>query len=206
MKNTKKIFIFTLFIIVLSMSLVGCGSEKASEAVVQTESTQSSVKDITEPIAETPILVTSAGQSADFDIAKTLLEKVGKEFESNGTMGVDDFGDNKALVVAVGGSSKGLGAAGIDPDDEIQRISDVIDSAKEQGIPVIALHTGGEGRRGTLSDKFVDAVLPKADYIVIVSTADMDGHMSGIAADNDIPMASVGTMADVIGVLSKTFK
>lgn len=187
---------------------VGCSSEApkqeaAASAVVET---QAEIKDIEEPIAELPMMITSAGQSADFDITKTLMEKAELTYEMNATITPDELGDAKTLVIAVGGSSKGLGAAGIDANDEVKRIDAVVKKAKDQGMKIVALHTGGEGRRGDLSDKFIEAVMPQADYMIVVSTGDKDGFISGIAMENGIPMASVDEIADVIGKLQNTFK
>ena len=57
--------------------------------------------------------------------------------------GADLPDDCKTLILAVGGSSKGLGAAGIDADQELARTDALISAAKEKGIIVLALHTGG---------------------------------------------------------------
>jgi hypothetical protein len=208
-KTIRQFWVMAL-ILTMVLSFTGCSKAdpevKINDETKANESAVTTTKDIIEPIAESPILITSAGQSADFEIVKTLMDKVGIGYESNGTVKAVDLGDFKTLVIAVGGSSKGLGAAGINPDDEILRVREVIAKAKEKGMVIVALHTGGEGRRGTLSDRFVNEVLPQANYIVAVSTGNMDGLFSDIATSNDIPMASVDTIADVIGVLLKTFK
>jgi len=195
-------------IVCTAVFFTGCSSEAEGKTASENTAveTQAAIVDIDAPIAELPMMITSAGQSADFDIAKTLMDKAGLSYDTNSTLQPGELGDIKTLVVSVGGSSKGLGAAGIDANDEVKRIESVVTEAKEKGIKVIALHTGGEGRRGDLSDKFVDGVMPLADYMIVVSTGDSDGYISGIAIENDIPMASLGQIADVIGALQKTFK
>ncbi|SDK91136.1 DUF6305 family protein [Natronincola ferrireducens] len=196
----KKI-IMIMLVVLICINILACGSEKPQEA---TDSI--SIQDITEAMAETPVLLTSAGQSADFDIAKTLMDKTGIDYEGNATITAGQLNNQATLMVAVGGSSKGLGAAGIDADDELKRVTEVIAKAKEDGMTIIALHIGGEGRRGTLSDRFINAVLPESDYIIAVATGDTDGLMSNIAVNNGIPMAKVDTIGEVIGILTKTFK
>lgn len=190
-----------MLVVLICINILACGSEKPQEA---TDSI--SIQDITEAMAETPVLLTSAGQSADFDIAKTLMDKTGIDYEGNATITAGQLNNQATLMVAVGGSSKGLGAAGIDADDELKRVTEVIAKAKEDGMTIIALHIGGEGRRGTLSDRFINAVLPESDYIIAVATGDTDGLMSNIAVNNGIPMAKVDTIGEVIGILTKTFK
>ena len=208
MKKFIKVSSVAVMLVCTAVFFTGCSSEAEGKTTSESTAveTQAAVVDIDAPIAELPMMITSAGQSADFDIAKTLMDKAGFVYDMNSTLQPGEIGDIKTLVVSVGGSSKGLGAAGIDANDEVKRIESVVAEAKEKGIKVIALHTGGEGRRGDLSDKFIDGVMPLADYMIVVSTGDSDGYISGIAIQNSIPMASVDQIADVIGALQKTFK
>ena len=106
----------------------------------------------------------------------------------------------------VGGSSKGLGAAGIDADGELARLEELMAGAKDAGLSIIAMHTGGEARRGDLSDKFITPVFEKADYAIVVSAGDEDGLMSGICAGAGIPMDVIGSISDVTTVLPAAFK
>lgn len=202
-----KLLVLVTLIGMMSVSFMSCSKESVdnSEETPAAE-VSNEVKDIEAAFAEGPIMITSAGQSADFDIAMTLMDKAEIEYKSNGVLQSTELGDNKTLVVAVGGSSKGLGAAGIDVNDELKRVEDVIEQAKTDGLNIIALHTGGEGRRGDLSDKFVNAVLPKANYIIAVSTGDSDGLLTELASQNDVPMSSVDTIVGVIESLKRAFK
>ena len=99
-----------------------------------------------------------------------------------------------------------MGAAGIDADGELARVGELIDGAKAAGVSVIAMHTGGTGRRGDLSDKFIQPIFEKADYAIVVSAGDEDGLMAGICADKGIPMDSIGSISDVTTVLPAAFK
>lgn len=144
------------------------------------------LKEISEAIAEGPVLLTSVGQSADVNVVQTLLKKCEIECEMNPTVTADGLDGYKTIVFAIGGSSKGLGAAGIDENQEIERVKSVIKKAEEQGLTIIALHIGGSARRGTLSDKFVPDALAAADAAIIVSEGDSDGMMKGIVTENGI--------------------
>ena len=116
------------------------------------------------------------------------------------------MGDSKTLVLAIGGSSKGLGAAGIDANQELERVNKLIAAADEKGMTIIALHIGGEARRGDLSDKFVPPSFEKADYAIVVADGNKDGLMSDLASKAGIPMDEVTTMADVVEPLKAAFK
>ena len=161
---------------------------------------------LTEAFAESPILVTSGGQSADYQMIGTVMGKIGMDYTVNNLATSADLGDAKTLIVVVGGSSKGLGAAGIDADGELARLAELIDGAKSAGLSVIAMHTGGEARRGELSDKFITPIFEKADYAIVVAAGDEDGLMAGICANAGIPMDSIASISEVTTVLPAAFK
>jgi len=71
--------------------------------------------------ADPPVLLTSAGQSADFQIIKVLLDRLRVPSTAKPLAKPDDLKDARTLLVAVGGSVKGLGAAGVDADQELAR-------------------------------------------------------------------------------------
>ena len=204
----KKKAIVVLMCAAISLAAAGCGQKAAPEggqAVTTAQAAgdaaqeQAEVQGLTEAIAEEPVLLTSAGQSADYEMVKTMLEK-------NSLATSADLDGVKTLMLAVGGSSKGLGAAGIDANGELERVTELVDAAKEKGIIVIAVHVGGEARRGELSDKFIAPSLEKADYAIVVADGDKDGLMKGIAAKAGIPFDEVSSMADVVPKLGAAFK
>lgn len=201
----------------LSMSVVACG-EKApagTDSSAGTGSTSGSagtsapaatVEGLKEAIAEQPILLTSVGQSADVEMVKSMLNKAEIKYTLTGLATSADIGDAKTLVLAVGGSSKGLGAAGIDADGELKRVNELIAAADEKGLTIIALHIGGEARRGELSDKFIAPSFAKADYAIVVADGDKDGMMVKLGSEAGIPMDVVKSMADVMAPLKAAFK
>ena len=68
------------------------------------------------------IALTSAGQSPDAMMVKVILKKMNVEADFDMALKPDAIKDHKALIIVVGGSSKGLGAAGIDQDQEKTRV------------------------------------------------------------------------------------
>ena len=119
----KKLAIAALCLSMAAGSLTACGGG-SSTAATQAPAAQETpaaggeaaasgdVKEITEAIAEGPIVLTSVGQSADVNVVQTLMKKCEIETDLNSTVTADDLGNYKTLVLAIGGSSKGLGAAG----------------------------------------------------------------------------------------------
>ncbi len=204
--------------LMLTVSLTACGggsSAPASSAAPAAPATSEAadgaaaggeVKGLEGPIAESPILLTSVGQSADVEMVKVMMDKGGLSPETNSLATEADLGDSKTLVLAIGGSSKGLGAAGIDANQELERVNKLIAAADEKGMTIIALHIGGEARCGDLSDKFVAPSFEKADYAIVVADGNKDGLMSDLASKAGIPMDEVTTMADVVEPLKAAFK
>ena len=197
----KKVLSFVLAgAMVLSLAACGDPGSTSGQAPGSAgSSTQvTEVTGLTEPIAETPALITSAGQSADASMLCDIETSIG----------ADSFDTSayKTLIIGVGGSQKGLGAAGVDADVEQERVDAVVAKAEEADMTIIVAHIGGSARRGELSDGFISAVSPKADYLLVVAGGDDDGLFTQIASENGIPMDTVETLADVGTVLPKAFK
>lgn len=155
--------------------------------------------------AELPILITSCGRSNDFQIVAKTMEKQKMEFTLNADAAEADLEGINTLIIVVGGSSKGLGAAGIDADGELDRVTKLLDAAKEKEITVIIMHTGGTARRGTLSDKFIEPVFPYADYAIVLADGDEDGLMQGICDENGIPLVMIEKLKELVDIMPELF-
>lgn len=152
-----------------------------------------------------PLLITSVGQSADGQMVRILAQRAGLNFTYDSVAGADALSGYKTVALVVGGSSKGLGAAGINLDQEEQRAQALIDAAKSSGIAVIVMHVGGEARRGDLTDRFVRVSAPKADYMIVVAEGNMDNLFGQIAGDS-IPIDYPGSVGEAGGYLKAAFK
>ena len=113
---------------------------------------------------------------------------------------------SKSLVLAIGGSSKGLGAAGISAESELARAKAVIAEARKLGMKIVGIHVGGEVRRGELSDKFIQAAVPQCDYLIVVAEGNKDGLFTKLCGTAKIPMDSVDKITLAGDPLAKAFK
>ncbi|GHV51186.1 hypothetical protein AGMMS49579_06020 [Spirochaetia bacterium] len=157
--------------------------------------------------ADKPAVLTSVGQSADFEMVRVLLTRARFDFRTDPLIGAAGLGTaDKTLILVVGGSSKGLGAAGISAETELERTNALIKKAREMGLKIIALHVGGEGRRGTLSDVFVRAAVPASDYVIVVGDGDKDGLIAGLARSAGIVLQKVDKISAVSAPLIAAFK
>ncbi len=155
---------------------------------------------------EPPLLLTSAGQSPDVQLAVVLAKRAGIEHTLAKLAVAKDLAGAKTLGLVVGASLKGLGAAGIDTAKEKERVKTLLAEAAKKGIPVLFLHLGGDQRRGELTDAMVADYLPSAQLAVIVKSADSDGLFSKICKERGIPLVAVEKTADAAEVLKGAFK
>ena len=159
-----------------------------------------------EPRFEPPILLTSAGQSAEVQLAAVLLKRTGLAYDLVKTAEPKDLAGKKTLIFVLGTSLKGLGAAGLDLDQEKKRVGVLLDEAKAQSTPIMCLHLGGEARRGTLSDELIEAVLPSAQAAIVVITGNKDGFFTQITEAGSIPLIEVERAADALQPLKDAFQ
>jgi len=157
--------------------------------------------------ADKPAVLTSVGQSADMEMIRVLLTRSGITFKANALIQANDLATgDKTLILVVGGSSKGLGAAGISAEDELKRAQALVQKAKSLGMKIIALHIGGDARRGSLSDEFIKFAVPVADYVIVVSEGDKDGLFANLTNQSKIPYTKVERISAVQAPLAAAFR
>ena len=157
--------------------------------------------------ADKPAILTSIGQSADMEMIRVLLTRAGIPFKGDAVIQANELGSgDKTLILVIGGSSKGLGAAGISVEDEMKRTQALVSQAQTLSMKIIAVHVGGEARRGSLSDGFIKYAVPLADYVIVVSDGDKDGLISGLARDAKIPINKVDRISSVGAPLAASFR
>lgn len=152
-----------------------------------------------------PLLITPAGQSADSQLASVLAKRAGLTATLSKLAAAADLEGHKTLVLVLGASMKGLGAAGLDRNKEIERVRALIAGAKAKNVPVLALHLGGEQRRGELTDDMVKEFLPAAKMAIILKSGNKDGLFTQICTDRNIPLVEVERTADAAGPLKAAF-
>jgi hypothetical protein len=158
------------------------------------------------PSFEQPILITSAGQSAEVQIASVLAKRAGLESSLSKLATAEDLADKKTVALVLGASLKGLGAAGLDVDEEKKRIRSLIKEAEAQNIPLLCLHLGGEARRGQLTDDLITSFLPSARLALVLASGNKDGLFSRICEENSIPLIEIEKTIDALDLLKQVFQ
>ncbi len=152
-----------------------------------------------------PVLISSAGQSADVAIAGMLCKKLSLQAKSQPLAKPADLQGIGTLMVVSGFSTKGLGAAGVSKEQEMERVKALLDAAREKKIRVITLHIGGKARRGGQSDDFNRLAAEASERLIVVRTGDEDQFFSSLAAGKKIPIDLVDKISDAMQPLGKIF-
>jgi hypothetical protein len=148
------------------------------------------------PVFATPGLLTSSGQASDVVVVKALLNtKLKLGLTVKPVAGPEDLAGMKCLVVVVGASVKGLGAAGLDMEKETARTVALLQAARAQKLPILVMHTGGESRRGKTSNDLIQVVVPEADHVVVVASGNKDKLFQTLAGKRETPVVEVETLA-----------
>jgi hypothetical protein len=168
--------------------------------------------------AKPPVLLTSCGQSPGPVIIKVVLQKINIPYELVPLATVVDLQKNKeglpfgSIIIVMGASLKGMGAAGISIDDEIKRISQLIQEARKKGITIIGAHVEGMKRRAqgasagdTTDEQSIDAVAPNSDILLINKEGNADGRFTLIAESKKIPLIEVEKNLELVSELRKLY-
>jgi len=165
--------------------------------------------------ARPPILIASCGQSNGPNMISVLVRKAGLEYELNPLATIADLKAKpyKSLIITMGSSLKGMGAAGIDIDDELQRTAALIAEARKLKIAVLGAHIEGMKRRAqgaeagdTTDEQTIDLVAPQSDLLLVWKDGNSDGRFTTISKQNKIPLVEVEKQIDLVKELEKIFK
>ena len=176
------------------------------------------------PQAQLPVLITSCGQSPGANMLKAIFMRAKLEHESPAyelIMGAtpDDLKTAadagrpfKSIIIVMGASLKGMGAAGISIDDELDRTAKLIQASQDQGITIIGAHIEGMKRRsqgaapGDNTDELsIDAVAPNSDLLIINQDGDSDGRFTNIAKQKNLSMLTVTKNLELLEVVKKIY-
>lgn len=157
------------------------------------------------PRFQPPALITSAGQNAEVQMVAVLAKRANLDHQLNKMATAQDISNFKTLLLVLGASLKGLGAAGLDTNKEMERVKGLVAAAQQNNIPILCLHLGGEERRGAQSDEFIKAFLPMARMAIVVKSGNKDGLFTQICQEKKIPLLEIEKITDALEPLKKAF-
>jgi hypothetical protein len=169
--------------------------------------------------AELPVLVTSCGQSIGPTTIKVVLQRLKMAYEIDPLATPETLQAKakagqpyKSLIITMGASLKGMGAAGIEIEDELARATALIAEARKTGVKVIGAHIEGMKRRSqgaaagdTTDEQSIDAVAPNSAILVVLKEGNADGRFTVISQAKKIPLIEFEKTMDLIPALEKLF-
>ena len=209
MKRTSRLISMTiaLSLLLLSVSLAPAAQQKGGNPAAAPQK------------ASLPVLLTSCGQSPGPMQFEIFLKRLNMDYVYKGDATAADLSSKspagapiKSVIIVTGASLKGMGAAGVSIEDEINRIRALIAAAKKQNIKIIGAHIEGMQRRaqgaapGDNSDEMsIDAVCPQASLLIVKKEGDADGRFTTISKGMNIPMISYEKSMELESVLKALF-
>jgi hypothetical protein len=181
-RTMKCVELSVVGVVGLAGLLMGGGELRAQESPVQ---------------AELPVLLTSCGQSPGPERVKFFLGRLDFAYEFLEQATAQDLADGsfESVIIVTGASLKGMGAAGVSMQDELERTAALIAEAKRQGITIIGAHVEGMSRRaqgaapGDNSDEqSIDAVMPESALMIVREDGNEDQRFSIISENAGIPL------------------
>lgn len=204
-KHNMRWIMLAVVCVLMGAFLTGCGGEKKAAAPAAGKAAPATATSgLKKAEFEQPALIVSIGQSADAQMVKALAERNGLKYKYEVAAKANALGDAKTLIMVVGGSSKGMGAAGVNLAQEEEREKALLAAAKEKKVKVIAVHVGGAARRGELTDRFIP-LLKDVDYFIVVADGDKDKAFTK-ATGGKLPIDFPGNIAEVGKFLKAAFK
>ena len=156
-------------------------------------------------VLEQPIMISSAGQSADVKLVAMLAKKQKLDYTVVDMAQPSDLKNVKTLIIVPGFSSKGLGAAGVSQKEEMERVVALVEAAKKAEIPIVTVHIGGTARRGTQSDGFNALAAESSVHMIVVAQGDEDKFFSKIGEEHKIEIEIVEKIVQAAKPLGALF-
>ena len=157
------------------------------------------------PAATAPTLITAPGLAPEGELVRVLCQRINLQVTYDPLAEPKDLAKYKTVMIIIGGSGKGLGAAGIDVQEELRRAEALLAEAKRLKLVIIGIHTGGEDRRGPTSAKFIELVAPKVNFLIVRADGNKDGLFTKLAKDGNIPLTVIQQTLELTDVLKKLY-
>jgi hypothetical protein len=162
------------------------------------------------PTAELPVVSVAPGLAPEIEMIRILAQRINLEVTTNTMAEPADLtkDGNKlynTMIIAIGGSGKGLGAAGVSIEDEMARAERLIAKAKELKMFLIGIHVGGSARRGPNTEKLLPIVVPNMNYVIVRKDGNEDGIFTKLTSENKIPLTEIEKTTELMDILKKVF-
>lgn len=166
------------------------------------------------PKLELPLVVTTCGQSPGALMVWVLCNQIKMPCTRADLLKVEDLqakaeegNPYKTLIITTGTSMKGMGAAGVDIDFEVDRIKSIIEEAKKEGMTIVGAHIEGMARRVDATDAAsIATVIPQSNLLLIREDSNEDSYFTKAAEEFSLPMITFKETLDLVDVFKELFE
>ena len=202
-----------LLAVVMVPSLAACGGNSAPAATeAPAATTEAPAADAPAAAASSveftgkltaPLAVTSCGQSPGATMLNVVATQAKLTSVCDNGMTVDTLpAGTKTLIITMGTSGKGMGAAGTDVDMELARCTELANAAHAAGIQVVGAHVEGMARRTDANDqKSIDGILAVSDAVLVIAESDSDNFFTDYCNAHNLPLLKVEKALDAGSVM-----
>lgn len=209
----KRLFALVLAVVMI-ISMTACGTSQPAEttqAPTEAKTTAAAPAESKAPAApvefngkiQAPFAITSCGQSPGATMLNVIASQAKLTSVCDNAMAVDGLpADTKTLIITMGTSGKGMGAAGTDVDMELARCTALAEAAHAAGMLVVGAHIEGMARRTDANDQAsIDGILAVCDVVLVIEDSDSDGLFTKYCEENSKPLLKVGKALDAGSVM-----
>lgn len=159
------------------------------------------------PVAKTRVLVTPAGQSSDGLIVAGMMKDLSLSHTYRKTARGEDVTQwYQSVVLVLGNSDTGLRKANLTPEEEMDRIQELISATQLKAGAVIVVHLGGQNRRGGSDDALIRRFASQANYILVADDGNYDNLFGRIADGKGIPITLARDIGSIRAPLNSAFR
>ena len=163
----------------------------------------------TMPTLKAPAVVTTCGQSPGALMVSMIAKRARVQCVQNDRLTADTLvqGKYNTLIITMGTSLKGMGAAGTDIQAEKTRILALAEKARKLGMTVVGAHIEGMARRVDQSDAIsTETVTALSDVLIAKEDSNQDGFFTRAAEQRNVPLITVKEPLALIKIFGEIFK
>lgn len=166
------------------------------------------------PKLELPLVVTTCGQSPGALMVWVLSNQIKMPCTRADLLKAEDLqakvaegNPYKTIIITTGTSMKGMGAAGVDIDFEVERIKAIIEEAKKEGMTIVGAHIEGMARRVDATDAAsIATVIPQSNLLLIREDSNEDSYFTKAAEEFSLPIIIFKETLDLVDVFKNLFE
>lgn len=159
-----------------------------------------------QPIAEAPVVITSAGQSTDTYIIRDIANQLMiRSYFMPQASDVSLKGIH-TLVFAVGYSSLGTKLQNMSYDEEKARVEKLLKKAKDNKIKILTIAIRGENTGDNKTEELLRLVGAYTDYFIGIRESGNERLLTELAKAGDIPLTLVEEVKDISGPFASAFR